>query len=260
MSNKRFSYLLIVTLSITLIFIFTPLVLLVIRGVPNIYKCVQSKEILFSIKLSLITSIISTLICLVFSIPVAYTLERSNIRLKKLIQILILLPMSLPHMISGVALLLFLGNLGIGGFLSKIGLEFVFNPKGIVAAQVFVNFPFMVNMLTIAMKESGYKMEFIGRTLGCNRWQTFIYITIPLIKNSLISSSIIVWSRALGEFGAVIMLAGATSMKTEVIPTAIFMNMSIGDLDIAIGVATILIFISIISMFLVEIMQKSKSI
>ncbi|WP_353095099.1 hypothetical protein [Tissierella praeacuta] len=79
-------------------------------------------------------------------------------------------------------------------------------------------------------------------------------------RKYLISSSIIVWSRALGEFGAVIMLAEVTSMRTEVIPTAIFMNMSTGDLDIAIGVATILIFISIISMFLVEIIQKSKSI
>jgi len=187
-------------------------------------------------------------------------LEREDIKAKRLIQILIFLPMSLPHMISGVALLLFLGNLGIGKFLSKLGIDYVFNPKGIVAAQVFVNLPFMVNMLRIAIKESGYKIEFIGRTLGCNRWQTFIYITVPLIKNSLVSSLIIVWSRALGEFGAVIMLAGATTMKTEVMPTSIFMNMSTGDLDIAIGTATILIFISIISMLLVELIQKSKSV
>ncbi|WP_312906317.1 ABC transporter permease [Tissierella praeacuta] len=260
MSNKCFSYLLVFALSIVLIFTFTPLVLLMIRGVPNIHQCIQSKEILFSIRLSLITSTISTLICLFFSIPVAYALEREDIKAKRLIQILIFLPMSLPHMISGVALLLFLGNLGIGKFLSKLGIDYVFNPKGIVAAQVFVNLPFMVNMLRIAIKESGYKIEFIGRTLGCNRWQTFIYITVPLIKNSLVSSLIIVWSRALGEFGAVIMLAGATTMKTEVMPTSIFMNMSTGDLDIAIGTATILIFISIISMLLVELIQKSKSV
>lgn len=259
MLNKNFSYLLILTLLVVLIFTFTPLALLVGRGVSNIGRCIQSKEILFSIKLSLITSIISTFICLVFSLPAAYSLARTKLKFKKLVSILIFLPMSLPHIISGVALLLFLGNLGIGGILSKFGIDFVFTQKGIVAAQVFVNFPFMVNILKTAIEESGYKMEFIARTLGCNRWQTFIYITIPLIKNSLLSSLIITWSRALGEFGAVIMLAGATRMKTEVIPTAIFMNMSTGDLDIAIGTATILIFISIISMIIVEITQKIKS-
>lgn len=259
MLNKNFSYLLILTLLVVLIFTFTPLALLVGRGVSNIGRCIQSKEILFSIKLSLITSIISTFICLVFSLPAAYALARTKLKFKKLVSILIFLPMSLPHIISGVALLLFLGNLGIGGILSKFGIDFVFTQKGIVAAQVFVNFPFMVNILKTAIEESGYKMEFIARTLGCNRWQTFIYITIPLIKNSLLSSLIITWSRALGEFGAVIMLAGATRMKTEVIPTAIFMNMSTGDLDIAIGTATILIFISIISMIIVEITQKIKS-
>lgn len=259
MLNKSFSYILILTLLIVLIFTFTPLALLVGRGVSNIGRCIQSKEIVFSIKLSLITSIISTFICLIFSLPAAYALARTKLKFKKLISILIFLPMSLPHIISGVALLLFLGNLGIGGILSKFGIDFVFTRKGIVAAQVFVNFPFMVNILKTAIEESGYKMEFIARTLGCNRWQTFIYITIPLIKNSLLSSLIITWSRALGEFGAVIMLAGATRMKTEVIPTAIFMNMSTGDLDIAIGTATILIFISIISMVIVEITQKIKS-
>lgn len=259
MLNKNFSYLLILTLLVVLIFTFTPLALLVGRGVSNIGRCIQSKEILFSIKLSLITSIISTFICLVFSLPAAYALARTKLKFKKLVSILIFLPMSLPHIISGVALLLFLGNLGIGGILSKFGIDFVFTQKGIVAAQVFVNFPFMVNILKTAIEESGYKMEFIARTLGCNRWQTFIYITIPLIKNSLLSSLIITWSRALGEFGAVIMLAGATRMKTEVISTAIFMNMSTGDLDIAIGTATILIFISIISMIIVEITQKIRS-
>jgi molybdate transport system permease protein len=259
MLNKNFSYLLILTLLVVLIFTFTPLALLVGRGVSNIGRCIQSKEILFSIKLSLITSIISTFICLVFSLPAAYALARTKLKFKKFVSILIFLPMSLPHIISGVALLLFLGNLGIGGILSKFRIDFVFTQKGIVAAQVFVNFPFMVNILKTAIEESGYKMEFIARTLGCNRWQTFIYITIPLIKNSLLSSLIITWSRALGEFGAVIMLAGATRMKTEVIPTAIFMNMSTGDLDIAIGTATILIFISIISMIIVEITQKIRS-
>lgn len=259
MLNKKFYYLFLFLLSIVLIFTIIPLVLLVCRGGASVGACFRSREIMFAIRLSLITSAISTIICLFFSLPTAYTLARYNIKFKKIISILIFLPMSLPHIISGVALLLFLGNLGVGGALSKLGIDFVFTRKGIVAAQVFVNMPFMIKILKAAIEESDYKMEFTARTLGCNKWQSFIYITIPLIKNTILSSLIITWSRALGEFGAVVMLAGATSMKTEVIPTAIFMNMSTGDLDIAIGTATILIIISIVSMLLIEFIDKEKS-
>lgn len=256
MLNKRFSCFLGFILLIVLILTLTPLALLIKRGFPHIKKCLESKDILYSIKLSISTATISTIICLILALPTAYALTRTNMRFKKIISIIIFLPMSLPHMISGVALLLFLGNLGIGEFLSKIGIDFVFTKKGIIAAQVFVNLPFMVHMIKMAIEELGYRMEFIARTLGCNKFQTFIYITIPLIKNSLLSSLIAIWSRALGEFGAVMMLAGSTSMNTEVMPTAIFMNMSTGDLNLAIGLATILIIISILSILLVEVIKK----
>lgn len=256
MLNKRFSCFLGFILLIVLILTLTPLALLVKRGFPQIKRCLESKDILYSIKLSIFTATISTIICLILALPTAYALIRTNMRFKKIISIIIFLPMSLPHMISGVALLLFLGNMGIGGSLSKLGIDFVFTKKGIIAAQVFVNLPFMVHMIKMAIEELGYRMEFIARTLGCNKFQTFIYITVPLIKNSLLSSLIAIWSRALGEFGAVMMLAGSTSMNTEVMPTAIFMNMATGDLDFAIGVATILIIISILSILLVEVIKK----
>lgn len=256
MLNKRFSCFLGFILLIVLILTLTPLALLVKRGFPQIKRCLESKDILYSIKLSIFTATISTIICLILALPTAYALIRTNMRFKKIISIIIFLPMSLPHMISGVALLLFLGNMGIGGSLSKLGIDFVFTKKGIIAAQVFVNLPFMVHMIKMAIEELGYRMEFIARTLGCNKFQTFIYITVPLIKNSLLSSLIAIWSRALGEFGAVMMLAGSTSMNTEVMPTAIFMNMATGDLDLAIGVATILIIISILSILLVEVIKK----
>lgn len=259
MRNKIFLYFSIVSLALVLIFTFIPLTLLIGRGFTSIIKCFQSQETIFSIKLSLITSSISTLICLFFSLPASYSLARLKVRTKNLISILIFLPASLPHLVSGIALLLFLGNSGIGGFLSKIGIDFVFTKKGIIAAQVFVNFPLMVKMLKTAIEGSNYKMEFIARTLGCNKWQSFIHITIPSIKSSLFSSLIITWSRALGEFGAVIMLAGTTRMKTEVLPTAIFLNMSTGDLDIATGTATILIIISLISQLLFEFIERRNS-
>lgn len=256
MSNKLFQYYLRISLTIVVVFTFVPLALLIGRGTPNVVTSIRSEEIIFAIKLSFITSSISTLICLFFALPTAYLLARFKTKVSEIISILIFLPMSLPHIISGIALLLFLGNLGIGKYLARIGIDFVFTKKGIIAAQVFINIPFMIKMIKTSIEESSSKMEFIARTLGCTKWQSLRYITIPLIRNGLISSIIITWSRALGEFGAVAMLAGATRMKTEVLSTSIFLNMSTGDLDIAIGTSTILIIISLVSIFLLELLNK----
>ncbi len=259
MKDKLFTVLTYCFLAAALLFLLIPLVLLVSRGINSVMTCIKSEEIIFSIRLSLITSSISTLLCLIISLPSSYCLARLSKGYDKIASVLIFLPMSLPHLVSGIALLLFLGNSGMGRMLSKFGIEFVFTKKGIVAAQVFVNMPFMIKILKTAIEDSGSKMEFISRTLGCSRFQSFIYVVIPQIKSSILSSAVIVWSRALGEFGAVIMLAGTTRMKTEVLPTAIFLNMSTGDLDIAIGTATILISISLLSMLLFEIIERKHT-
>ncbi|HIE4362260.1 TPA: ABC transporter permease subunit, partial [Clostridioides difficile] len=97
------------------------------------------------------------------------------------------------------------------------------------------------------------KMIFVARTLGCNSWEAFKFIILPNLKTGIISATVMTWSRALGEFGAVAMIAGSTRMKTEIIPTSIYLNMSTGDIDIAIGIAVILIFISLTCLMLFEI-------
>ncbi len=96
-------------------------------------------------------------------------------------------------------------------------------------------------------------MIFVAHTLGCNSWEAFRFIILPNLKTGIISATVMTWSRALGEFGAVAMIAGSTRMKTEIIPTSIYLNMSTGDIDIAIGIAVILIFISLTCLMLFEI-------
>lgn len=257
MNNKAFNCILYIFFIITVLFIITPLFLLINRGVIYIIPCLKSEEVLFSIRLSLKTSIISTFICLILSLPTSYILSRGKLKFKNSLSSIIYLPMSLPHIVSGIGLLLLFGKTSFSNLLcDKFHLDFVFTVNGVILAQVFVNLSFCIKILTTSLEETNNRMEFIARTLGCSEFQSFRYVTLPLLKKGIITAAIMSWSRALGEFGAVMMVAGSTRMKTEVIPTAIFLNMSTGDLDVAIGVATILIIISLISLVIFEIIDK----
>ncbi|WP_024620644.1 ABC transporter permease [Metaclostridioides mangenotii] len=255
MKNKIFDILLTVFFVLVLLFIVSPLGVLIIRGLSYVPVCLGSEEVKFAIVLSMKTSSISTVICLILALPTSYFLHTKNIPFKKLVVQVINLPMSLPHLVSGIALLLLFGKLGIGNDLQQIfNLDFVFTKQGIVLAQVFVNLPLTIKILNTALSESNEKMVFVARTLGCNSWQAFRYITLPNLKRGIISATVMTWSRALGEFGAVAMIAGSTRMKTEIIPTSIYLNMSTGDIDIAVGIAVILIIISITCMTIFEVL------
>ena len=255
-TNIFFNIFIITILSTVTLLTFIPLALIVVRGVANLQSALQSNEILFSIGLSFKTAIISTSICLFFALPTAYGLSKLDFPFKKTVSIILYLPMSFPHLVSGIALLLLFANTKFGGFLSKHGIDFIFTVNGIIAAQVFVNMPYMLKMLKGNFDNVNSKTEFIARTLGCNKWQSFFHVTLPLIKRGMTSAIVMTWSKSLGEFGAVMMLAGATRFKTETLPIAIFLNISTGNLDLAITIATILIIISFISIMIFEMLDK----
>lgn len=228
--------------------------MLIIKGLSYVPICLNSMEVQYAIALSIRTSLISTIVCILLAITTAYFLHITKLPFKKLIIQIINLPMSLPHLVSGIALLLLFGRMGLGDFIYKIlKLDFVFTKQGIVLAQVFVNLPLTIKILHTSLNESNEKMVFVARTLGCNSWEAFRFIILPNLKIGIISATVMTWSRALGEFGAVAMIAGSTRMKTEIIPTSIYLNMSTGDIDIAIGIAVILIFISLTCLMFFEI-------
>lgn len=260
MGNKIFNGAFILILMITTLFLVTPLFVLIQQGAGSIVPCLSSEEVVFAIKMSLKTTAVATLVCMGLSIPTSYVLNNIKSRVKKLIINIIYLPMSLPHLVSGIALLFLFGRRGIGEFLyNYFGIDFIFTEQGIILAQVFVNLPFAINMILSVLESSNKKMIFTARTLGCNEFQAFLNITLPSLRRTIISTAVMTWSRALGEFGAVIMVAGTTRLKTEILPTAIYMNMATGDLDLAAGVAVILIIISVLCLLLFELFMPSIS-
>lgn len=240
-----------ITASVSLIFI---------RGIPDFKTSLQSAEIIFAIKLSIYTSLISTFLCILTAVPVAYYLARVKSRFSFIINTVFDIPLALPPIVSGVALLLLFGTTQFGHNLASIGLQFVFTVKGIILAQYFVNVPYMVKVIYTAFSSVSTRMEFVARSLGYNQLETFIKITLPLAKHGIMAAVIITWAKALGEFGAALMLAGATRLKTETLPLSLFLNMSTGELSLAMAAATILIVISVASLLVFEALGSGATI
>lgn len=240
--------------------IISAIAIVVIKGLPNLKNSLESPEIIFALKLSIYTSIISTLFCILFAVPISYFLVRFDFRGKKVISTMIDIPMALPPNVAGISLLILFSSTAFGQYLDNVGLGFIFTQKGIILAQFFINVPYMIRILKSTIGDIDPRLEFVSRTLGCSRAQSFFKITLPLAKNGLIASIVITWARALGAFGAVLMIAGATRMKTETLPVSLYLNLSCGDLEGALSVATILMAISVLSLIIFEILGNKESI
>ena len=215
-------------------------------------ECLLSEEIQFAVRLSILTSVISTLLCILVAVPVAYALARYTFPGKSLMNMVMDIPMALPPLVAGVGLLLFFGVSPVGKALAAVGLTFVFTPLGIVMAQFFVNLPYMLRVTRSTFQSVNPRYEYVAKTLGCTDAQAFWRVTLPMSWNGLLAGAVITWSKGIGEFGAALMLAGATRMKTETLPLSLFLNMSTGKLEVGISAATILILISVISLYVFE--------
>jgi len=234
-------------------FIFVLMVCVVTHtSVGALFDSLRSNEIQFAIRLSIITSLISTILCILVSIPVAYAIARYDFWGKSIVNTILDVPLALPPLVAGVGLLILFGTTSFGDMLEGVGLKFVFTPLGVIIAQFFVNVPYMFRILRGTFQGINPRYEHVANTLGCTDWQTFWRVTLPMAKNGLLAGSVITWSKGIGEFGAALMLAGATRMKTETLPISLYLNMSSGELNLAIASATILIVISLVSLFVFE--------
>ncbi|HHW43116.1 molybdate ABC transporter permease subunit [Desulfofundulus thermobenzoicus] len=252
MANSLFQGFNIVITVLILVFLGLTLVLVPIRGVPHLWSALDTAEIRFALALSLKTSLISTVLCTLVAVPVAYCLSRYPLPGRPILNVLVNIPLALPPIVSGVCLLMVFGTTPVGHFLTGLGLELIFTVQGIIAAQFFVNLPYMITVMKATMEGVDRRLEFVARTLGCNQWQAFFRVTLPMIRNGLVAALVITWARALGEFGAVLMLAGATRMRTETLPISLYLNLTIGDLDAVMAVATVLMIITTVSLLVFE--------
>ncbi|WP_046494681.1 ABC transporter permease [Syntrophomonas zehnderi] len=199
----------------------------------------------------------TTTLAVIVALPCGYILSRYKIPGKVILDTLVDIPIILPPLISGIALLIFFGPI-LGNSLAKIGIDVVFSKLGVVVAQWFVATPYAIRTFQQAFNSIDPRMEKVAKTLGYSPAQVFLKVTIPLTKMALVGGIMMSWARALGEFGATAMLAGITRMKTETLSIAVFLNMSIGDMNFAIATAIVMLFLALSLLIIVKTLVKNE--
>lgn len=184
-----------------------------------------SADTLEALKLSLIASLSATALALVLGVPLAWVYARVDFPGRSLVRALTTLPMVLPPVVGGIALLLAFGRRGIVGSLlaSAFGISLPFTTAAVVLAETFVAMPFLVLTVEAGLRSMDRRYEEAARALGARRWTVFTRVTLPLIAPSLTAGTVLCWARALGEFGATITFAGNFPGVTQTMPLAVYL-------------------------------------
>lgn len=250
--NRLFNFILIgVTLALTVFLAVLIVGTAVELGKTSFIKPPDSSEVLFAVKLSLFTGTIASVLALLVSLPVAYLLSRRDFFGKGVVDTLLDLPIVLSPIALGAMLLIFFQT-PAGKLVDNYFGPFVFEVRGIILAQFIVVLGLSLRLIKTAFDGVDIEYENLARTLGYNRFQTFTRVLLPLAGKGIIASFLLVWARAIGEFGATITLAGATTMKTETLPVAIYLNFESADISSALVFILILVVVSLAILYTVR--------
>lgn len=216
------------------------------------FESLFSPELAYSMWLTVYTSIISASLVIICCIPMAYSLTRFDFPGKWLFRIVLDIPMALPEIVVGIALLMFLGNYGIGGILRDLDIQLVFNVVGIIIAEFLVALPYATKMLHSTFNYIDPRYEFVSRSLGYSDFETFFKVTLPLAKQGLFATVIITLARCIGTFAAVLFVGGGILHKTDTLSITMYLHLSTGNMDLAITAGIILVVISVITIAIME--------
>jgi molybdate transport system permease protein len=231
-----------------LAFLVLPLAGLLIRAPwSTLPQRLTEPGVLAALRLSLVTATLATVLCLAFGVPLAWLLARSRLPGRRLIRALVTVPLVLPPVVGGVALLLVFGRRGlVGGWLdAAFGISLPFTTAGVVVAEAFVAMPFLVIAVEGALRGADDRYEEAAATLGASRWTAFRRVTLPLIGPGVAAGAVLCWARALGEFGATITFAGNFPGRTQTMPLAVYLALE-QDLDAAVVLSLVLLVVSVV--------------
>jgi molybdate transport system permease protein len=248
MKTARVPVPLLVPAVLGLIFLILPLAGLLARTPWSILPArLAEPQVVEALRLSLLTSTMATVVCLALGVPLAWMLARVRFPGRRLVRALITVPLVLPPVVGGIALLLALGRRGLAGqwLDSTFGITLPFTTAGVVIAESFVALPFLVIAVEGALRGADSRYEEAAATLGSTRWTTFTHVTLPLVAPGIAAGAVLCWARALGEFGATITFAGNYPGVTQTMPLAVYQTMESGDLEGAVVLSLILLVVSV---------------
>ncbi|WP_307837194.1 ABC transporter permease [Aeromicrobium sp. YIM 150415] len=234
-------------------FVLLPLLALMARvDWSQFISLITSESSVAALRLSLITASISTVACLVLGVPMAIVLARTRFAGQSVLRSLVLLPMVLPPVVGGIALLYTFGRRGLlGEHLEVLGIQIAFSTAAVVLAQTFVSLPFLVVSLEGTLRTAGQRYDIVAATLGAKPTTVLRRVTLPLVLPGLASGAILAFARALGEFGATITFAGSLQGVTRTLPLEIYLQREV-DPDAAVALSLVLVVVAVLVIGLVR--------
>ena len=205
----------------------------------HLLKALASPEIQYSIKLSLISCTLTTLLSLWIAVPTGYLMSRFRFPGKRRMDAILDIPIVLPPLVIGLSLLI-LFQTPVGRLIQKV-VPVTYAIPSIILAQFAVACAFAVRTMLVTFDQISPRCEQVALTLGCNRSQAFWRVAFPEARRGVLTAATLAWARALGEFGPILIFSGATRMRTEVLPTTVFLELSIGNIEAAVAVSLIMI-------------------
>ncbi len=202
-----------------------------------------SAEIRAALWLSIWTSTVTVIIGLIFAVPMGYALSRYRFPGRAVVDSIVDLPIILPPLVVGLSLLVFFQT-DAGRWIEAAGLKFVFQTKGIILCQLLVSASFGIRAVKLTFDGIDPRIEQVAMTLGCTHPGAFFRVALPMARRGIIVGGILIWTRALGIFGPLMVFVGAVRMRTEVLPTTIYLEQSIGRIEVALAVAILMLLLA----------------
>jgi molybdate transport system permease protein len=212
----------------------------------HLWQALGSPEIRYAIKLSLISCSLAALLSLWVAVPLGYLMSRHKFPGKGLLDAVLDIPIVLPPLVIGLSLLI-LFQIRIGGgtlddfFKNRLGVPVTYAIPSVILAQFAVAAAFAVRTMRVTFEQINPRNEQVALTLGCTRSQAFWLVALPEARRGILTAATLAWARSLGEFGPILIFSGATRMKTEVLSTTVFLELSVGHIEAAVAVSLLMI-------------------
>lgn len=222
----------------------------------NFLAALRSEEIRYAIRLSLISCSITALLSLWIAVPIGYLMSRYPFRGKAILDAMLDIPIVLPPLVIGLSLLILFRT--PGGRLVERFIPVTYAVPGIILAQWMVACAFAVRTMRTTFDQISPRQEQVALTLGCSQSQAFWQIVLPQARRGVLAAGTLAWARALGEFGPILIFSGATRMRTEVMPTSVFLELSVGNIEAAVAVSLLMVIAAMIVLLLVRIFGQTE--
>jgi len=224
----------------------------------HLWGALASRDIRYAIKLSLLSCSVTAILSLWVAVPLGYLLSRYRFPGRGLLDALFDIPIVLPPLVIGLSLLI-LFHVSIGGKPLEMYLQddlhfsVTYAVPSVVLAQFAVACAFAVRTMRVTFDGLSVRHEQVALTLGCSRAQAFWKVVLPSARRGMVTAATLAWARALGEFGPILVFSGATRMRTEVLPTTVFLELSVGDLEAAVAVSLLMVLAAVIVLVVVRV-------